>query len=65
MSEYPCGICEVDTQQNGAANLYEICNKWNHINCVQVNLMNYEKLKSDSTPWQFPPCINELPFANK
>ena len=26
--------------------------------------MNYEKLKSDSTPWHCPLCIEELPFAN-
>ena len=47
MSEYPCRKCKV--VQNGEAILCKLCNKWNHINCVQVNSMNYEKLKSDPT----------------
>ena len=47
MSAYPCRKCKV--VQNGEAILCKLCNKWNHINCVQVNSMNYEKLKSDPT----------------
>ena len=64
MSEYPCGICKVEVQKNDAAILCKLCNKWNHINCVQVNLMTYEKLKSNPTLWHCPLCINELTFAN-
>ena len=64
MSEYPCRICKVEVQQNYAAISCKLCNKWNHINCVQVNLMTYEKRKSDTTPWHCPPGINELLFAN-
>ena len=64
ISEYPYGICNVEVQQNYAVILCELCNKWNHTNCVQVHSMNYAKLKSDPTPWHCTPCINELPFAN-
>ena len=64
MSEYPCGICKVEVQKNDAAILCKLCNRWNHINCVQVNLMTYEKLKSNPTLWHCPLCINELMFAN-
>ena len=48
---------------NDAAILCELCNKWNYLNSIQVNLMDYEKLKSDPSPWFCPPCINELLFA--
>ena len=48
---------------NDAAILCELWNKWNYLNSVQVNLMDYEKLKSDPSPWFCPPCINELLFA--
>ena len=64
MSAYPCGICKVEVKENDAAILCKLCNKWNHINCVQVNLMTHEKLKSNPTPWHCPLCINELLFAN-
>ena len=64
MSEYPYEICKVELKQNEAAILCESCNKWNHINCFQVNWMNYEKLKSDPTPWCYAPFINKFPFAN-
>ena len=50
MLEYPYGICKVKVQWNDAAILCDLCDKWNHINCVQVYKVNYAKLKSDPTP---------------
>ena len=50
MFDYPCEMCKVEVQQNDATILCQLGKKWNHINCVQVNLMNYEKIKSDPAP---------------
>ena len=41
----------------------DLCDKWKHINCVNVSKQKYEKLKNDpSPPWYCTFSTNEMPF---
>ena len=61
--QYPCGICKLEVNDNDDSVQCDLCDRWNHINCVEFNKRKYEKLKKDPLPWIFPPCMSEIPFS--
>ena len=43
----------------------DLCSKWIHIKCSNLNDLDYEYLKSKYKTWYCKTCINEiLPFCN-
>ena len=62
--EYPCGICKNEVKQDDKSVQCDLCNKWNHIECVDVSSAYYEKLQNDTKPWYCPNCSKELPFSD-
>ena len=63
-NEYPCGICKNEVKQDDKSVQCDLCNKWNHIECVDISSAYYEKLQNDTKPWYCPNCSKELPFSN-
>ena len=42
------------------------CNEWIHINCNELNDIDYENLKTSNNIWFYKLCIKEiLPFCSK
>ena len=62
--EYPCGICKNEVKQDDKSVQCDLCNKWNHIECVDISSAYYEKLQNDTKPWYCPNCSKELPFSD-
>ena len=59
----PCGVCKLEVNDNDDSVQCDLCDRWNHINCVEINKRKYEKLKKDPLPWYCPACMSEIPFS--
>ena len=42
----------------------DLCNKWNHIECVGISSAYYEQVQNDAKSWYCPNCSKELPFSD-
>ena len=62
-TEYPCGSCKYEVKQDDKSVQYDLCNKWNHIECVGISSAYYEKVQNDAESWYSPNCSKELPFS--
>ena len=60
--EYPCRVCRDEVANEDSSIQFDLCDQWNHIDCIGVSIRKYEKLKSDSSPWNCPICLSEFPF---
>ena len=61
---YPCDICKNEVKQDVKSVQFDLCNKWNHIECVGRSSAYYEKLQNSTKPWYCTNCSNELPFSD-
>ena len=61
--QYPCRVCKLKVNDNDDSVQCDLCDRWNHINCVEINKRKYEKLKKDPLPWYCPACMSEIPFS--
>ena len=52
--QYPCGVCKLKVNDNDDAVQCDLCDRWNHINCVEINKRKYEKLIKDLLPRYCP-----------
>ena len=35
--QYLCGVCRLEVNDNGDSVKYDLCDRWNHMNCVEIN----------------------------
>ena len=61
--QYPCRVCKIEVEENYKSIQCDLCNYWNHIDCVGESERKYEKLKTDPLPWYCPTCSKEMPFS--
>ena len=61
--QYPCGVCKLKVNVKDDSVQCDLCNRWNHNNCVDIKKRKYEKLKKDPLPWYCPACMSEIPFS--
>ena len=61
--QYLRGVCKLEVNDNDDAVQCDLCDRWNHINCVEINKQKYEKLKKDPLPWSCLACMSEIPFS--
>ena len=40
--QYPCRVCKLEVNDNDDAVQGDLCDRWNHINCVEINKQKYE-----------------------
>ena len=48
--EYPCRVCRDEVANEDSSIQFDLCDQWNHIDCIGVSIRKYEKLRSDSSP---------------
>ena len=44
---YPCRVCTFDVEDDDKFVQCNLCDRWIHINCAEINHQKYEKLKKD------------------
>ena len=61
-----CLFCEKFVKTRDNAIYCDLCSKWIHIKCSNLNGLDYEYLKRNNETWYCETCIYEiLPFCNK
>ena len=60
--EYPCRVCGDGVANEDSSIQCDLCDQWNHIDCIGINIRKYEKLKSDSLSWHCPICLSEFTY---
>ena len=61
--QYSCGVCKHEVNDHDGSVQCDLCDRWNHINCVEINKRKHEKLIKDPLPWYCPSCMSEIPFS--
>ena len=52
--EYTYGICKNEVKQDDKSVRYDLCNKRNYNECVNISSVCYEKLQNDTKPRYSP-----------
>ena len=61
-----CPFCEKIVKIRDKPVCCDLCSKWIHIKCNNLNDLDYEYLKSNNETWYCKTCIQEiLSFCNK
>ena len=56
-------MCSDEVGDNDDSVHCDLCNKWNHTRCFNIDAEQYEKRKKDPLPWYCPNCAMEIPFS--
>ena len=63
MVKFPCGIYQKAVVTKHKAICCDLCNKWIHIGCNNLNKSTYIQIQHSDTSWFCMPCLeNEVPF---
>ena len=63
--QFPSLKCNRAVAKNNTAVQCDICDKWFHIACNNLNSHRYKKLQKDKSPWYFICCLQkELPYCS-
>ena len=63
--QFPCLKCNRAVAKNHKAVQCDICDKWIHIACNNLNTYTYKKLQKDKSPWYCICCLQkELPYCS-
>ena len=63
---FNCSLCKLSVSDRAKAICCDHCNEWIHINCNELNDIDYENLKINNDIWYCKLCIKEiLPFCSK
>ena len=61
-----CGICQKSVVVKRKAICCDICNRWIHIACNNLDRKTYSKLQESNKNWFCKTCIKkEIPFASQ
>ena len=60
--ECPCRVCRDEIANEDSSIHCDLCEQWNHIDCIGISIRKYEKLKSDSSPEHCSICLSGFPF---
>ena len=58
--QYSCRTCKSEVKNEDESVQCDLCNKWNHVFCVDISSAEYEKLKLSTLPWYCPICAKEV-----
>ena len=63
--QFPCLKCNRAVAKNHKAVQCDICDKWVHIACNNLNTYTYKKLQKDKSPWYCICCLQkEQPYCS-
>ena len=60
---YPCRVCTPEVKDDDKSVQCNLCDRWIHINCAEINHEKYEKLKKDLLVWYCADCATEISFS--
>ena len=63
IKKFPCGLCSDEVGDNYDSVQCDLCNKWNHTRCLNMDAEQYKKLKKDPLPWYCPNCAMGISFS--
>ena len=64
--KHPCGICQKSVGVKHKAICGDICNRWIHVACNNLDRKTYSKLTESNKNWFCITCIKkEIPFASQ
>ena len=61
--QYSCGTCKIEVKNEDELSMI-LCEKWNHVFCVDISSTEYEKLKFSTLRWYCPIFAKEIPFSS-
>ena len=62
--QFLCLICEKAVGKNHKTVRCDVCNKWVHIGCNNINTYTCRKLEKRDAPWHCKECLkNLMPFS--
>ena len=62
---FPCLKCSRAVAENHKSVQCNICDKWVHIACNNLNIYKYKKLQKDKSPWYCICCLQKkLPYCS-
>ena len=59
---YPCRVCTLEVEDDKSVQC-DLCDRWIHIKCAEINHQKYEKLKKDPLAWYCADCMTKIPFS--
>ena len=60
---YPCRVCSLEVQDDDKSVQRDLCDRWIHNKCPEINHQKYVKLKKDPLAWYHADCATEFPFS--
>ena len=60
---YPCRVCTLEVEDDDKSVQCDLCDRWIHIKCAEINHQKYEKLKKYPLAWYCADCTTEIPFS--
>ena len=60
---YPCRVCTLEVEDDDKSVQCDLCDRWIHIKCAEINHQKYEKLEKDTLAWYCADCMTEIPFS--
>ena len=60
---YPFRVCTLKVEDDDKSVQCDLCDRWFHIKCAEINHQKYEKLKKDPLAWYCADCTTEIPFS--
>ena len=64
MVKFPCGLFQKAVATKHKAICCDLCNKWIHISCNNLNKTTYIQIQHSDTNWSCMPCLkNEVFFS--
>ena len=60
---YPCWVWTLEVEDDNKSVQCDLCDRWIHIKCAEINHQKYEKLKKDPLAWYCADCMTKIPFS--
>ena len=60
---YPCRVCTLEVEDHDKSVKCDLCDRWIHIKCADINYQKYGKLKKDPLVWYCADCTTAIPFS--
>ena len=62
--QYSCATYKGEVKNEDESVQCDLCDKWNHIFCVDISSVKYEKLRLSALLWYCPICPMEMTFSS-
>ena len=60
---YACRVCTLEVEHDDKPVKCDLCDRWIHNKCAEINCQKYGKLKKDPSVWYCADCTTAIPFS--